>query len=209
VTDTVGDMADGDAGVFEYSSGIDFGSMLLTLTRYAFVTFVVLVIFWALMQLLRRSLERTGGFGGHGRIRVVESTRLYGDKLVHIVRVDGKEVLIGSSRDSISYLGELGDCPGELQKPAGVESQHAWPGGTYAQRAAEASRRVPLAAGQVFRRLGAWAASAADRTRSVLRRMRANRPAGKQDDLPEETLILRDGARRVSESTQEFREILR
>ena len=83
--------------------------MLLTLTRCAFVTFVVLVIFWALMQLLRRSLERTGGFGGHGRIRVVESRGCMATSLF-IVRVDGRSAY-RLVRDSISYLGNWGTVP--------------------------------------------------------------------------------------------------
>jgi len=209
VNDAVQDMAGGDGGFLPYESGIDLGSMLLTLARYALVTFVVLVIFWALMQLLRRSLERTGGPGGRGRIRVVESARLYGDKLVHIVRVDGKEVLIGSSRDGLSFLGALESRDPEVTEPADRQPSDA----DSVQPAVPSFSRVlagiPPMARQAFRKLSGLAACAADRTRNAFRQLRLKRPAGQHDDVPEEIRILRDGARRVTESTREFREVLR
>jgi flagellar biogenesis protein FliO len=201
-------MAGGDSGFLQYESGIDLGSMLLTLARYAFVTFAVLLIFWALMHLLRRSLERTTGLRGHGRIRVLESARLYGDKLVHIVRVDDKEVLIGSSRDGISYLGPLETRGAEVQASTHLESPNAESGPAAAQRSpAILGAIAPLARG-VFYRLRGWALAAVDRAKSVFRQMRLRRPPAQRDDVPEEALILREGARRVNESTQEFRKIL-
>ena len=121
MNDAVQDGAGGDGGFLPYESSIDLGSMLLTLAKYALVTFIVLLIFWALMHLLRRSLERTAGLGGRGRIRVVESARLYGDKLVHIVRVDGKEVPDG-------LIPRRHQLPGSAGEP--------WRGGAGADRSA-------------------------------------------------------------------------
>lgn len=209
MNDAVQDGAGGDGGFLPYESSIDLGSMLLTLAKYALVTFIVLLIFWALMHLLRRSLERTAGLGGRGRIRVVESARLYGDKLVHIVRVDDKEVLMGSSREGISFLGALESRGVEVPVRTDLQPTQAESDQAAFQRSSGVLAGIPPLVREAFGRFSGWASCAVDRTRSVFKQLRQKRLAGQNDDVPEETRILRDGARRVTESAREFREVLR
>lgn len=208
MTDEAYGTVGGDGVSLPYESGIDLGSMLLTLARYAFVTFVVLLLFWVFMHLLRRALERASGPKGQGRIRVVESTRLCGDKLLHIVRIDNKEVLVGSSKENLSYLGELEIARAEALQSAGQELEDAGFDSGDPQRFADALTGVSLLTRQIYSRLSESAIIVASRAKDAVQRLRSRR-SGHDGDQSSGDQILRDGARRVNEGTRRFRDVFR
>lgn len=191
-----------------YESSIDLGSMLLGLAKYALVTFVVLAAFWLLMQFLRRVIDSPDRRGARGRIRVLETTRLYGDKALHIVRVDNREILVGSSKDGLAYLGEV-EAHLEEQSPeldpsaAGLEVVDESHNGL--EHAVESSEIRPLKFGKAVRNWWSRVSSLVPRAFSLIsQRTRRVQPEAES----EATGILRDEARRIKQDLRSFHEVL-
>lgn len=204
MSDDVQGIVSGESLGIPYESSVDIGSMLLTLAKYAAATVVVLLVFWAFAYLLRRLLDKTGGQGGHGRIRVVESARLLGDKTLHIVRVDDREILIGASKDGISCLGELPARPAEESPWRELDSDGS--GGRY-------RGGVPVAGANTVSSLNKVLQAATDRVAGLVGRtikaIQGRSSAARSKGLAvEEAALLRQEALRISRGTSAFSELL-
>lgn len=191
-----------------YGSGVDLASMVLTLAKYALVTFIVLLIFWFFVQFLKRAVDSAGYKSCRGRITVVETARLYGDKALHIVRVDDKEVLIGSSKETLTYLCDL-DVPAGDLSPA-MEREAQAPAGAGELRAVDVQTADPLerSTPRLGKTLDSWlnrlSSAASNGIARVLKARRDMRP----DTQPDEAAILRDEAQRIRHGLSPFHEVL-
>lgn len=67
-----------------------------------------------LVVLLARFLNRARAWSAHGHIRVLDRAPLGGGRMVHLVKVHGKLIVVGSAGDSIAPLSEFTD-PAEIQ----------------------------------------------------------------------------------------------
>jgi len=208
VTEEAGSVVTENGLDFAYAGGGDIGAMVLAMARYAFVTFVVILALWLFMQFLRRALDSASWRGSRGRIQVLESTRLYGDKVLHIVRVDNREVLIGSSKDCLTYLGDLGSSQKQFSSAEETTTEDVATAGE-PDAVREGVGRVAGRAGYDPREaMVSWVARATSRVSGWLGRVSRRGKPGQTDDEPDEVSILRKEAQRVKQNLKAFREIL-
>lgn len=79
---------------------------------------VVLGVAYAALYALRGLMVRQGGLPGRkGALRVLESTTLAPNRSIHLVRVAGKVIVVGSTPEQVTALAEIDD-PEELARIA-------------------------------------------------------------------------------------------
>ncbi|MFH1999873.1 MAG: flagellar biosynthetic protein FliO [Planctomycetota bacterium] len=69
--------------------------------------FVVIVLIFALSWVTRRFLRIHGAGSPHSGLRVLETLPLGGKRLIQVVRVHGRNLVIGAAGDRIELLTEL------------------------------------------------------------------------------------------------------
>jgi flagellar biosynthetic protein FliO len=89
-----------DAGPVVQSGSSGSGAL-----RMLFGLAIVLALIYGLYRLLKRSADRNGeGIRAHGQMTVVASTPLAQSRALHLVRVGGELVLVGSSEQGVTKI---------------------------------------------------------------------------------------------------------